>query len=40
LRLGLIFRDAGQVELKDLNNAQIAKQQLEEALYSAIRERT
>jgi len=39
-RLGQIFRDAGQVELKDLNNAQIAKQQLEEALYSAIRERT
>lgn len=39
-RLGQIFRDAGQVELKDLTNAQIAKQQLEEALYSAIRERT
>lgn len=39
-RLGQIFRDAGQVELKDLSNAQIAKQQLEEALYSAIRERS
>lgn len=38
-RLGQIFRDAGQVELKDLTNAQIVKQQLEEALYSAIRER-
>jgi len=38
-RLGQMFRDAGQVE-KDISNSQVAKQQLEEALYSAIREKT
>eukprot|EP00930_Biecheleria_cincta_P045141 TRINITY_DN31118_c0_g1_i1.p1 TRINITY_DN31118_c0_g1~~TRINITY_DN31118_c0_g1_i1.p1 ORF type:complete len:897 (-),score=215.42 TRINITY_DN31118_c0_g1_i1:84-2774(-) len=38
-RLGQIFRDAGQVELKDLSNSTVAKAQLEEALYSAIREK-
>jgi len=39
LRLGRIFRDAGQVEMKDISEAQVAKQHLEEALYSAIREK-
>lgn len=39
LRLGRIFRDAGQVELRDISQSQVAKQHLEEALYSAIRDR-
>jgi len=39
-RLGQMFRDAGQLEFKDMSNSQVAKQQLEEALYSAIREKT
>eukprot|EP00931_Biecheleriopsis_adriatica_P100381 TRINITY_DN75705_c0_g1_i1.p1 TRINITY_DN75705_c0_g1~~TRINITY_DN75705_c0_g1_i1.p1 ORF type:complete len:892 (-),score=238.95 TRINITY_DN75705_c0_g1_i1:80-2755(-) len=38
-RLGQMFRDAGQVEYKDISQSQVAKQQLEEALYSAIREK-
>eukprot|EP00440_Ansanella_granifera_P056650 gb/GFBE01061403.1/.p1 GENE.gb/GFBE01061403.1/~~gb/GFBE01061403.1/.p1 ORF type:complete len:895 (+),score=210.96 gb/GFBE01061403.1/:1-2685(+) len=39
-RLGHMFRDAGQVEFRDITQSQVAKQQLEEALYSAIREKT
>lgn len=39
LRLGHCFRDAGQVERTDLSLAHNAKQQLEEALYSAIKEK-
>jgi len=39
-RLGHLFEDAGQVELRDITQSAVAKQQLEEALYSAIRERT
>jgi len=38
-RLGHLFEDAGQVELRDITQSAVAKQQLEEALYSAIRER-
>jgi len=39
-RLGHLFEDAGQVELRDITQSSVAKQQLEEALYSAIKERT
>merc|ERR1712217_283969 len=39
LRLGRVFRDVGQVEYTDLSQSQNAKQQLEEALYGAIKER-
>jgi hypothetical protein len=38
-RLGHCFSDAGQVERTDLSLAQNAKRQLEEALYSAIKEK-
>lgn len=39
LRLGRIFRDAGQMERTDLSQSQVAKQHLEEALYGALREK-
>mmetsp|Transcript_34194 Transcript_34194/g.102069 ORF Transcript_34194/g.102069 Transcript_34194/m.102069 type:complete len:906 (-) Transcript_34194:197-2914(-) len=39
LRLGRVFRDAGQVEHTDLSQSQVAKQHLEEALYGALREK-
>lgn len=39
LRLGRVFRDAGQVDHRDLTESKAAKQTLEEALYGAIRER-
>merc|ERR1712046_195519 len=40
LRLGRIFRDVGQVEHSDFSETQVAKQHFEEALYSAIREKS
>merc|ERR1712039_977035 len=39
LRLGRVFRDVGQVEYTDLSQSHVAKQQLEEALYGAIKEK-
>lgn len=38
LRLGRVFRDVGQVERADLSQSGVAKQHLEEALYSAMKQ--
>merc|ERR1711953_940621 len=40
LRLGRVFRDVGQVEHADLSQSHVAKQSLEEALFSAMKERS
>jgi len=38
-RVGRLFQDVGQVELLDMSQSKVAKQQFEEALYGAFREK-